>query len=210
MAAYELPDLPYDYGALAPHISGEIMELHHSKHHATYVKGVNTALESWRRRARTIRSAAPAGEEPRLQPRADTSTTRCSGPTCPLRAATSRTATLARDRRVLRQLRQVPRPLRGERQRHPGLGLVDAGLGHSRPPAEHRAAFRPAGQPPAGADPDLAAGHVGARVLLAVQERQGRLRHRMVERRQLGGCSSSIRCSNGPDRWADRASVINF
>ena len=45
MPAYELPDLPYDYGALAPHISGEIMELHHSKHHATYVKGVNTALE---------------------------------------------------------------------------------------------------------------------------------------------------------------------
>jgi Fe-Mn family superoxide dismutase len=45
MSAYELPDLPYDYGALQPHISGEIMELHHSKHHATYVKGVNTALE---------------------------------------------------------------------------------------------------------------------------------------------------------------------
>ena len=45
MAAYDLPDLPYDYGALAPHISGQIMELHHTKHHATYVKGVNTALE---------------------------------------------------------------------------------------------------------------------------------------------------------------------
>lgn len=45
MAAYELPDLPYDYSALEPHISGEIMELHHDKHHATYVKGLNTALE---------------------------------------------------------------------------------------------------------------------------------------------------------------------
>lgn len=45
MAPYVLPDLPYDYGALEPHISGRIMELHHSKHHATYVKGVNTALE---------------------------------------------------------------------------------------------------------------------------------------------------------------------
>ena len=45
MADYVLPDLPYDYGALAPHISGEIMELHHDKHHATYVKGLNTALE---------------------------------------------------------------------------------------------------------------------------------------------------------------------
>src|SRR5690554_3168001 len=45
MAEYTLPDLPYDYAALAPHISGRIMELHHSKHHATYVAGANTALE---------------------------------------------------------------------------------------------------------------------------------------------------------------------
>ncbi len=45
MPAYELPDLPYDFAALEPHISGAIMELHHDKHHATYVKGVNTALE---------------------------------------------------------------------------------------------------------------------------------------------------------------------
>lgn len=42
---YSLPDLPYDEGALEPHISGRIMELHHGKHHATYVKGANTALE---------------------------------------------------------------------------------------------------------------------------------------------------------------------
>ncbi len=42
---YTLPDLPYDQGALEPHISGQIMELHHDKHHAAYVKGANTALE---------------------------------------------------------------------------------------------------------------------------------------------------------------------
>jgi superoxide dismutase, Fe-Mn family len=42
---YRLPDLSYDYGALEPHISGQIMELHHDKHHANYVKGANTALE---------------------------------------------------------------------------------------------------------------------------------------------------------------------
>jgi Fe-Mn family superoxide dismutase len=41
---YSLPDLPYDYGALEPHVSGEIMELHHGKHHAAYVKGANAAL----------------------------------------------------------------------------------------------------------------------------------------------------------------------
>jgi Fe-Mn family superoxide dismutase len=45
VAEYTLPDLPYDYAALEPHISARIMELHHDKHHATYVKGANTALE---------------------------------------------------------------------------------------------------------------------------------------------------------------------
>lgn len=45
MAQYTLPELPYDYAALEPHISGKIMELHHSKHHNTYVTGANTALE---------------------------------------------------------------------------------------------------------------------------------------------------------------------
>ena len=45
MAVYTLPDLDYDYGALAPHIAPEIMELHHSKHHAAYVAGANTALD---------------------------------------------------------------------------------------------------------------------------------------------------------------------
>ncbi len=45
MAPYTLPDLSYDYGALEPHYSGEIVELHHSKHHAAYVKGANDTLE---------------------------------------------------------------------------------------------------------------------------------------------------------------------
>ena len=45
MAVYELPELPYAYDALEPHISAEIMTLHHDKHHATYVAGANTAIE---------------------------------------------------------------------------------------------------------------------------------------------------------------------
>ncbi len=45
MPTYILPDLRFDYGALEPHISGKIMELHHDKHHAGYVKGANEALE---------------------------------------------------------------------------------------------------------------------------------------------------------------------
>jgi Fe-Mn family superoxide dismutase len=45
MSEYSLPDLAYDPSALEPHISGQIIELHHDKHHAAYVKGANTALE---------------------------------------------------------------------------------------------------------------------------------------------------------------------
>ena len=45
MDRYKLPDLPYDYAALEPYVSGKIMELHHGKHHAAYVKNANSALE---------------------------------------------------------------------------------------------------------------------------------------------------------------------
>ena len=46
MSTYTLPDLPYDYSALDPHISGRIMELHHDKHHAAYVAGANQAFDA--------------------------------------------------------------------------------------------------------------------------------------------------------------------
>nr|AWX63642.1 Mn superoxide dismutase [Heortia vitessoides] len=42
---HTLPDLPYEYNALEPVISREIMSLHHSKHHATYVNNLNAAEE---------------------------------------------------------------------------------------------------------------------------------------------------------------------
>jgi Fe-Mn family superoxide dismutase len=45
MPKYTLPELQYDYGALEPHVSGKIMQLHHDKHHAAYVTGANTATE---------------------------------------------------------------------------------------------------------------------------------------------------------------------
>ncbi|KAH8647309.1 Manganese/iron superoxide dismutase [Xylariales sp. PMI_506] len=41
-----LPDLPYDYDALEPYISTKIMQLHHQKHHQTYVNGLNSALDA--------------------------------------------------------------------------------------------------------------------------------------------------------------------
>ena len=43
--AHELPDLPYAYDALEPNIDARTMEIHHSKHHATYIANLNAALE---------------------------------------------------------------------------------------------------------------------------------------------------------------------
>ena len=60
---YTLPDLDYDYGALAPHIAPEIMELHHSKHHAAYVAGANTALE----KLAEARAAGDLANVPKLE-----------------------------------------------------------------------------------------------------------------------------------------------
>ncbi len=57
MAAYELPDLPYDPAALEPHISGQIIELHHDKHHAAYVTGANQTLE----KLESVRSSGDFG-----------------------------------------------------------------------------------------------------------------------------------------------------
>jgi superoxide dismutase, Fe-Mn family len=45
MKPYELPDLVYDYAALEPHYSARMLELHHGKHHAAYVKGLNATLD---------------------------------------------------------------------------------------------------------------------------------------------------------------------
>jgi len=44
---YHLPDMPYDFSALEPVISGEIMQLHYTKHHNAYVTNFNMALEQY-------------------------------------------------------------------------------------------------------------------------------------------------------------------
>lgn len=45
MAKYEVPALPYEFNALEPHIDALTMEIHHDRHHATYVNNLNAALE---------------------------------------------------------------------------------------------------------------------------------------------------------------------
>jgi len=43
--AHQLPDLPYAFDALEPHIDARTMEIHHDRHHATYVNNLNAAIE---------------------------------------------------------------------------------------------------------------------------------------------------------------------
>jgi len=45
VAEYTLPPLPYDYGALEPHIDAKTMEIHHGKHHQAYINNLNAALK---------------------------------------------------------------------------------------------------------------------------------------------------------------------
>ena len=47
---YSLPDLDYDYSALEPYYSAQMLELHHDKHHAAYVKGVERSARTARGR----------------------------------------------------------------------------------------------------------------------------------------------------------------
>ena len=54
--AFELPDLPYAYDALEPHIDAETMRIHHDKHHQAYVTNPNAALEGTEWADRSIES----------------------------------------------------------------------------------------------------------------------------------------------------------
>lgn len=61
---HSLPDLPYDYGALEPHINAQIMQLHHSKHHAAYVNNLNATEERYQEALAKGKCEGLVGEMP--------------------------------------------------------------------------------------------------------------------------------------------------
>ncbi|HEV2992915.1 MAG TPA: superoxide dismutase [Acidimicrobiia bacterium] len=63
MAFYTLPELAYDYGALEPHLSARILELHHDKHHKAYVDGANKVME----RLQEVRASGDYGSINQLE-----------------------------------------------------------------------------------------------------------------------------------------------
>jgi len=61
--AFELPELPYAYDALAPHIDAKTMEIHHSKHHGGYVSKLNAAISGTEMEGKSLEELmAKAGE----------------------------------------------------------------------------------------------------------------------------------------------------
>ena len=149
MANYTLPDLPYDFAALEPHISGKIMELHHDKHHQAYVDRREHRARAARRgpRQRQPRERQQAREGPRVQPRRSRQPLDLlDEPVARTAAASPRASSQAAIDEFFGSLRQVPGALHRRGHRHPGLRLGGAELGLDRRAADHPAAVRPAGQ----------------------------------------------------------------
>ena len=195
MASYTLPDLPYDYAALEPHISGEIIELHHDKHHAAYVKGANDTLEK-------LADARDKGDFGAIVGLEKTLAFHLSGhtlhtlywqnlsgdggdkPDGALAAAID--ADFGSFDGFKAQLTQATATTQGS-----GWGVLSYdSLGKQ---AHGPAGLRPPGQRRHRQHPAAGLRRLGARVLPAVQEREAGLRRRALEHRQLGRCRRSLR-----------------
>ena len=174
---YTLPDLPYDYAALEPHISGRIMELHHDKHHAGYVKGANTALER-------LHDLREKGDFSAISMLEKNLAFNVSGHVLhsvfwtnlsPDGGGKPEGESRGPHRRDLRRVPRLPptddRSREHDSRRRLGARVVGAARGTSRRPA----GARPSGQPRAGNDSAPRDRRVGARLLLAVREPEGRL-----------------------------------
>ena len=187
--AYSVPDLPYDYNALEPHIDEATMRLHHDKHHQAYVDKVNAALEGtdWADKPveEVLKNLDKLGDK-------ETAVQNNGGghdnhspfwEWMSPDGGGEPAATGGRDRRGLRLLRQLPgRDEAGRRHRFgSGWGWLVEDAARSR-------SLDARTRTPVLRRPDAAAGRgrVGARLLPEVPEQATRLHRRLVERGELG------------------------
>lgn len=205
MPVYTLPDLPYDYSALAPVISPEIIELHHDKHHAAYVKGANDSLEQLAEARDKEQWGSVNGLEKNLAFHLSGHILHSIYWHNMTGAAWRRTAGHGRTRwpggrhhRVLRFLRGLQGPAHQGRSHNPGLRLGRTRLRTPERPPDRRADLRPPGQRRPGLHPSPRLRRLGARLLPPVQEPEGRLHRRDVGGRQLAGRGAALRGGEVP------------
>ena len=190
--AYEVPDLPYDYDALEPHIDEATMRVHHDKHHQAYVDKANAALEGTEWADKDVDEvlqnldALPADKQGPVRNNAGGHSNHSffwqimspdGGGEPGGRAGRG-------DRREVRLLRRLQGGVQERRRQPVRLRLGLAGPRRLRPRGhQHRepglARLR---------RPDAAARRrrLGARLLPQVPEQAPRLPRRVLERRQLG------------------------
>ncbi len=189
---FSVPDLPYAYDALEPHIDEATMRVHHDKHHQAYVDKANAALEGTEWADRDVedvlrnlvqparRQAGPGPQQRRrpLQPLALLADAQ------PRRRRRARGRPRHGDHRDLRLLRRLQRRVQKRRHRPLRLRLGLAGQRLLRPRRR------------LDAEPGLARlrrqrrparlRRLGARLLPQVPEQTARIHRRLLERRQLG------------------------
>ena len=191
--AFSVPDLPYAYDALEPHIDEATMRVHHDKHHQAYVDKANAALEGteWADKRRRGRAAQPlqparrqagAGPQQRRRPLQPHALLADAQPRRRRRAERR-----ARRRRSTRpSAPSTPSRTSSKKPASPSFGsgwawLVKDGSG--------LAVVTTANQDSPVSDGRRAAARLrrlGARLLPQVPEQAPRLHRRLLERRQLG------------------------
>ena len=199
---YTLPELPYDYAALEPHISAKIMELHHDKHHAAYVAGANAALEQ----LEEARENGAYGNVSKLSKDLafnlgghtnhsifwnNLSPEGGDKPTGELAAAIDEF--FGSFDKFREHFTSVALSIQGS-----GWAILAWDTVGKRLIIEQL--YDQQGNISVALIPVLQAGYVGARILPGLPERQGRLRQGILEHCELGRCSGSLRARSIPDQ----------
>ena len=191
--AYELPELPYAYDALEPHIDAKTMEIHHTKHHQAYINNVNNAIAGTDLEKKSVEDLIAIWQACRktfaarfATTAAVTPTTRCSGRSWAPGAGGKPGGDLAAAIDCgLRQLRQLQGTVR---QGRPPRASAAAGPGSASARRQAAVESTPNQDSPLmeGPHADPRARRVGTRLLPQLPEPPPRLHRRLFQRRSTG------------------------